>query len=218
MLDYLHDKARKGDKMKNRFKIAKEMLKVKLEEAKPEEVKSQEARLQGKPVSKKAEIHIQKPPRYMGIIGIGVALLVFFLGLDEMRLMWECHDWPSVSGTIVSSDIRETTEWERKGVKTGWDRTLYLPNILYNYEVQGNKYRSYRVFFEGAEDYLDPGNAREIVNRYPSGKTVSVHYNPENPQLAVLETGIKFTHLLFPATGILFILLGLWALFGKSKK
>jgi hypothetical protein len=87
---------------------------------------SQEARLQGKPVSKKADIHIQKPPHYMGIIGIGVALLVFYLGLDEMRLMWECHDWPLVSGTIVSSDIRETTEWKRKGIKTGSDRTLYL--------------------------------------------------------------------------------------------
>jgi len=118
--------------------------------------------------------------------------------------MWQCHDWPSVSGTIVSSGIRETTEWKRKGIKTGRDRTLYLPNVLYNYEVQGNKYRSYRVFFEGAEDYFDPGNAREIVSRYPSGKKVSVYYNPENPQFAVLETGVKFTHLLFPATGILF--------------
>ena len=204
--------------MKNRFKIAKEMLKGKLEEAKSEEVKSQEARLQGKPVSKKAKIYVQKPPRYMGIIGIGLALLVFYLGFDEMKVIWECSDWPSVSGTIISSDIRKTTEWERKGIKTGRDRTLYLPHILYNYEVQGNRYQSYRVFFEGAEDYLDPGNARVIVNRYPAGKKVSAYYNPENPQFAVLETGIKFTHLLFPATGILFILLGLWALFGKSKK
>jgi hypothetical protein len=204
--------------MKNRFKIAKEMLKVKLAEAKSEEVKPQEARLREKPVSKKAKIHVQKPPRYMGIIGIGLALLVFYLGFDEMKIIWECSDWPSVSGTIISSDIRKTTEWKRKGIKTGRDRTLYLPHILYNYEVQGNRYQSYRVFFEGAEDYLDPGNAREIVNRYPSGKKVSVYYNPENPQFAVLETGIKFTNLLFPATGILFILLGLWVLFGKSKK
>ena len=74
------------------------------------------------------------------------------------------------------------------------------------------------MFFEGAEDYIDAGNAREIVGRYPSGKKVSVHYNPENPQLAVLETGTKFSHLLLSATGILFLLLGLWALFGKSRK
>ena len=74
----MHDKAWKGDKTKNRFKIAKEMLKVKLDEAKSQEVKSQEERSQGKSVSKKAKIHVQKPPRYMGIIGIGVGLLVFF--------------------------------------------------------------------------------------------------------------------------------------------
>jgi len=85
VLDCLHDKAWKGDKTKNRFKIAKEMLKVKLDEAKSQEVKSQEVksqeeRSQGKSVSKKAKIHVQKPPRYMGIIGIGVGLLVFFLG------------------------------------------------------------------------------------------------------------------------------------------
>ncbi len=204
--------------MKSKLELAKEMLNAKLQEAKLEESGSDAAKSHEKPVSKKSEIHIQKPPRYMGVIGIGVALLVFYLGYNEMKLIWECSDWPSVSGTIISSDIRETTEWERKGIKSGWDRTLYLPNILYNYEVQGNKYRSYRVFFADDEKFCtDPGNAREIASRYPSGKNVSVHYNPENPQVAVLETGIKFSHLFFPATGILFILLGLWALFGKSK-
>ncbi len=204
--------------MKNRLKLAKEMLDAKLQEAKSEEARSEATKSHEKPVGQKTEIHIQKPPRSMGVIGIGVALLVFYLGFDEMKVIWKCSDWPSVSGTIISSDIRETTEWERKGIKTGRDRTLYLPNIHYNYEVQGHKYRCHRVFFEGAEDYLDPGNAREIVTRYPPGKNVSVYYDPGNPQFAVLETGIKFSHLLFPATGLLFILLGLWALFGKDKR
>ncbi|MCP3872656.1 MAG: DUF3592 domain-containing protein [Desulfobacteraceae bacterium] len=199
--------------MKSKLKLAKEMFNAKLEEAKSEATKPHD-----QPARKKTKIHIKKPPRSMGVIGIGAALLVFYLGLNDMKLIWECSDWPTVSGIIISSDIRQSTEWERKGIKTGRDRTLYLPNILYNYEVQGKKYRSYSVFFEGAVDYLGRANAREIVSRYPPGKNVSVHYNPENPQIAVLETGIKYTHLLFPATGILFILLGLWALFGKSEK
>ncbi len=199
--------------MKSRLKLAKEMFNAKLEAAKSEAEQSQ-----NKPVRKKTKAYIQKPPRSMGVIGIAIALLVFYLGYDGMKLIWECGGWPTVSGTVISSDIRQSSEWERKGIKTGRDRTLYLPNILYNYEVKGNQYRSYRVFIEGAVDYLGRGNARRIVNRYPPGKNVSVHYDPENPQMAVLETGIKFTHLLFPATGILFILLGLWALLGKSKK
>ena len=205
--------------MKSRLKLAKEMFNAKLQEAQSGEEQSKAIKSHEKPVSKKTGVYIQKPPRYMGVIGIGVALLVFYLGYNDMKLIWECSDWPSVSGTIISSDIRKTSEWKLKGIKSGSDRILYLPNILYNYEVQGNKYRSYRVFFEDVTRLCTgSGYAREIISRYPSGKNVSVHYNPENPQVAVLETGIKFSHLFFPATGILFILLGLWALFGKSKK
>ena len=113
-MSYLvHDEDRKGDKMKSRLKLAKEMFNAKLQEAKSEEARSEATKAHEKPVSKKAKVHVQKPPHYMGIIGIGLALLVFYLGFDEMKIIWECSDWPSVSGTIISSDIRKTTEWKR---------------------------------------------------------------------------------------------------------
>jgi len=208
--------------MKNRFKIAKEMLKVKLEEAKSEEVKSQEARLQGKPVSKKAKIQIQKPPRYMGIIGILAGLSFFFFLTGELRSIWECRNWPTVPGVIMSSKVVKTDRMEtntRPGGKGMTSRIVYLPAVSYKYEVDGRQYRSDRVFlWMKSEDYHDPKNARKIVGRYPQGKGVTVYYDPEDHLQAVLETKIRLTHFLFPGIAILFLLLGLWALLGKSKK
>ena len=49
MPDHVPDKAWKGDKMENRLKLAKEMLKAKLEEAKSEETRPKETR-SGSPI------------------------------------------------------------------------------------------------------------------------------------------------------------------------
>ena len=203
--------------MKNRFKIAKEMLKVKMEEAKSEEQKTQE-----KPTREKTRFYIKRPPRYMGLIGILAGLSFFFFLTGELRSIWECRNWPTVPGIIMSSKVVTTDRLEtntlpgRKGMVS---RFVHLPTIAYNYTVEGRKYRSNKVFlWMDAEDFHKPENAREIVDRYPVGKEVTVYYKPGNIGEAILETKIRFTHIVFPGIGILFILLGLWALFGKSKK
>ena len=208
--------------MKDRFKIAKEMLNKKMEEAKSAGAGPQSVESPEKPTKEKTGLYIKKPPRYMGIISILAGLAFFFFLTGELRSIWECRNWPTVPGIIRSSKVAETDRMEtntlpnRKGMVS---RFVYLPTIAYNYTVEGKKYRSNKVFlWIDAEDFHKPDNAREIVDRYQVGKEVTVYYNPDNIEEAVLETKIRFVHLVFPGIGILFILLGLWALFGKSTK
>ncbi len=206
--------------MKNRFKIAKEMLNGKLEEAKSEKTRSETPTAPEKSVNEKASLHIQKPPRYMGIIGILAGLSFFFFLTGELRSIWECQNWPTVPGIVISSKVVKIDRMETNtmpGGKGMVSRFVYLPAVAFNYTVEGKKYRSDKVFlWMDAEDFHEPKDAGEIVARYPVGKDVTVYYKPNNIEEAVLETKIKFTHVVFPGIGILFILLGIWALLGKS--
>lgn len=207
--------------------INKKLEEAKSEEAKTKETRSEESRLESaksreETVSGKTGSYIKKPPRYMGVIGILAGLSFFFFLTGELRSILECRNWPTVPGVIISSKVVETDRMEtntRPGGKGMISRFVYLPTVAYNYTVEGKKYLSNKVFlWMDAEDFHKPKNAWEIVDRYPVGKEVTVYYNPDNIGEAVLETKIRFTHVVFPGIGILFILLGLWALFGKSRK
>jgi hypothetical protein len=213
--------------MKNRFKIAKEMLKGKLEEAKSDKAQTDEITT-GNTISRQKStreqtgFYFKKPPKYMGLLGILAGLSFFFFLTGELRSILECKNWPTVSGTIISSKVDTIDRMEintlpnRKGMVS---RFVYLPAVAYNYTVKGKKYRSSKVFlWMDAEDYHKPETAQKIVDRYPVGKEVTVYYKPDNIEEAILETKIRFTHIVFPGIGVLFVLLGLWALFGKSKK
>lgn len=208
--------------MKNRLQIAKEMLKTKMDEAKSDETRSEDLKSQEKSIKEKTGPYIKKPPRYIGLIFILAGLSFFFFLTGELRSIWECKNWPTVSGTIISSKVGKIDRLETNTLpnsKGMVSRIVYLPTITYNYTVEGRKYRSDRVFlWMDAEDYHKPKTAREIVDRYPVGKEVNVYYKPDNIEEAVLETKIRITHIIFPGIGILFILLGVWALFGKSTK
>jgi len=156
--------------MKNRFKLAKEMLNAKMEEAKSGETRSEDQKSQEKPTREKTKVYIKKPPRYVGLIFILAGLSFFYFLTGELRSIWECRNWPTVPGMIMSSKVVETDRMEtntlpnRKGMVS---RFVYLPTIAYNYTVEGKKYRSNKVFlWIDAEDFHKPDNAREIVDRY----------------------------------------------------
>ena len=86
--------------MKNRLKLAKEMVKEKLAEANAEEVKSNK-----KAQPNNAKIHVKKPPRYAGVISIGIALVAFYLGFNETKLIWESRNMHPLCFTRVVGTV-----------------------------------------------------------------------------------------------------------------
>jgi hypothetical protein len=96
--------------------------------------------------------------------------------------------WPVVMGTIAESDIHQWIEEEYDSSHCMPRRKIhYEPQISYDYQVEGIHYRGGKSDFEvihltGLE------HSKRILEKYPAGREVEVHYNPSNHGESVLET------------------------------
>ncbi len=82
--------------------------------------------------------------------------------------------------------------------------------LQYNYEVDGEEYKSSRIVFGFIWGYQLI--AREQQRRYPKGKRVDVYYFPDNPSMATLETTLQpETYMTLVGVGLI---CGMFLLFG----
>lgn len=100
------------------------------------------------------------------------ALLGLLAALDtvgEVRAGLAARAWPTGEGEVVVSRRHQ-------------GRTR-LGDFEYRYSVAGQDYASWRAAYLRVP-YVNP-----LHETYPSGSTVTVHYDPEDPARAVIETG-----------------------------
>lgn len=92
-------------------------------------------------------------------------------------------EWPTVEGVITHSELNKSRD------NDGND--MYSANVQYNYSVGGEKYS------DGSIQTLDgstsvKSSAKKTVKKYAKGTKVTVYYDPEFPNTAVLEPGTSF--------------------------
>lgn len=126
----------------------------------------------------------------------GLAALVatvFVVRATQPRIdqAWASAGWPTTEGTVV-----EMTTGQQTGT-----------HVRYRYAVAGREYEGERVrFVEKA--WAD--NRKQVADRYPEGKRVTVAYDPARPESAVLEPGTSWPAVLKKHVGAaIFALLGL---------
>ena len=143
----------------------------------------------------------QNPILVMVFAGVflvaGVIILLW--GITSSRSAFTSQKWPAETGTITASSIE--TSRSNKG------NTMYSADIRYTYQVNGQGYTGSKVSF-GDVSTSDSADARKIVSRYQSGQAVTVYYNPQDPQQAVLETGFSPGLFLPLGIGTVFSLVG----------
>jgi hypothetical protein len=128
------------------------------------------------PVHAISALPLPARPRYglaMVLALTGMALLV--LGAFYLYQGISSLQWPAVEGRIVYAHARGGSHAE----------TL----LWYEYYVENRRYM--------ASNYRNGGNvtpflsvAESAAKRYPEGSVVRVSYNPQNPQVALLEPGV----------------------------
>jgi Protein of unknown function (DUF3592) len=96
--------------------------------------------------------------------------------------------WPQIAGRIVSSTVEHYRE-RVGGARTGTLSTFYEAVVEYAYTVNGREYHSTQLSFGGKTAGSQAG-AEAKAARYPEGRQVLVHYDPKNPENAVLEVQI----------------------------
>ncbi len=96
--------------------------------------------------------------------------------------------WPTVKGALTAADVKQVTS---KG------DTKYEANVQYSYKVNERAFTSDRVQFGGLA-FRDPS---KIVQQLKSTKELIIHYKPDQPEVACLETGFNLYVILAELAG-----------------
>ena len=126
------------------------------------------------------------------LVGMGAIACGIWTLAQSLR----CRHWPTTEGVIQSAKMES-----HSGSENG---DTYSASISYDYQVAGTYYTGTRLAF-GAMS-ASSKYAQRILDRYPVGKKVPVHYSPGNPELAVLETGVHGGTWIAFGVGTLFVL------------
>ncbi len=147
----------------------------------------------------------------LGVVFFGLGVIFVAVGIDGYRDGQATKSWPTTTGHVISADVQEKVETRRDMNDRPRTERTYTPAVRYEYTVGAQTYLGHRV---KADDYGGGADrAYGIVNRYPAGTTLTVFYDPDDPDQAVLETGADTSGVyLFGGVGALFTVIGLAAL------
>ena len=162
--------------------------------------------------SKRERVTVESMPPGMrffwGIVFPQIFILagawVSYLGVQNLMRARESVDWPKAPGRILSS--RVSTD-----VGDGDTSTTYSTRIEYEFFVHGQKFAGTRVAYGTVVggSYGSRGSAEKIVERYPKDKHVDVFYLRSEPEVCVLEPGLKKQAWFIPVLGLFFMGVGM---------
>lgn len=128
---------------------------------------------------------------------VGASAAVF--GICELIRAKVSVDWPTTQGKVVASSVEYHVS-DEEGV-------TYHAEVMYDFSVNNTTFSGNRIAY-GDYGSSNPSHARRIVDRYPKGKSVTVHYMPGNPEECLLEPGIKRQSFFLPGFGLIFFTVG----------
>ena len=149
------------------------------------------------------------------LIGIGIGscvILIFgiigavmiFLYFRQQKEAEESQNWSSTLGRITKTYMRQEVSYES-------GNTIYYPEIEYEYEYLGIIYTGNRINFGGSSGNSNRKKSEEVLAQYPVNKTITVYYEPNNPEKAVLERKMGTGGKVALIVGILFTFIALCA-------
>lgn len=122
----------------------------------------------------------------MSPVGYGIfmalGLILIIVSITSKKKAKAAQGWPTVPGVILSSRVEAHMERDTDGYNT----TTYKPVVTYQYKVMGQEYTSSRIGF-GSEAFSRK-KCEEMIAGYPVGQPVNVHYDPDKPENATIET------------------------------
>ena len=137
-------------------------------------------------------------PFVMAATGFGAVAL--FMGLGFFLYILRAYRWPVTRGRIVASGVESFIDRQLDEGRF-YNRRHYKSGVVYEYEVNGRKYRGDRVTLGLTVSSNLPGVARMTARRYPVGTEVRVRYDPKTPSESVLRPFSVLHLIIFVAAG-----------------
>jgi hypothetical protein len=152
-----------------------------------------------------------KPPFFFLFFALFWTAIVgtfdLFVGRDVIHAV-RSGGFQTTTGTVISSEVTE---------HSGDEGPTYRAEIRYSYRVFGDEMTSDRYSFAA---FPPSGSrwARERVAAYPVGRSVTVYYDADDPELSALKPGIEGSTLfmLLFLTPFNVVMIGLWWFVGPQ--
>ena len=91
--------------------------------------------------------------------------------------------WPTVPGVIISAELDSYVKVDDDGDAS----TMYTPLITYEYELEGQGYTNNQGRVQAFVATNMQSVSSKKLEEYPVGGVMEVHYDPLNPEDALLE-------------------------------
>ncbi len=164
---------------------------------------------------------MQQPKAFFisGLVGIwflGLGLFVAFnpsFGKPALDNARASETWPDVGGVVEHSEVFGIRDEQANG-----STYSYSVRVVFAYSVEGREYSSDSIGFGSDREYSTKSEAAAVADQYGVGKAVTVTYDPEQPEVAVLEpgaTGVSSTPFYF---GLLLVGLGAFNLLRMAAR
>ena len=122
----------------------------------------------------------------------GLIIFLFWFGyktadifLKALKLSISSKKWQTVEGFIITARVVRSPSYDN-GV-------THTPVLKYSYIVDGKEYTSNKLSPASFTDILEVIHSAGTnwLRQYPEKESVTVYYNPEEPEKAILEPGIN---------------------------
>jgi hypothetical protein len=106
---------------------------------------------------------------------VGGGAYLIYTGLTAGRKPDSVVTWPSVSAKVLSSEVVESSGFDENGNQVA----EFKPVTRLSYQIGGKDFTSIQIGPSVRLENVD--SARRRANQYHIGRTVTIHYDPENP-------------------------------------
>lgn len=138
------------------------------------------------------------------IMIIGGILMLLFVSYPKYQMGVITQNWPTTDGEITEVRILAYIDGSHQRAFTlehhdGREGVRFRLIPYYRYTVDSNSYQNSRIYLmESNSDGIKRlKNARKEAKLLNKNSTVTVSYNPADPQDSILEPGLRFGMLLF---------------------
>jgi Protein of unknown function (DUF3592) len=114
---------------------------------------------------------------FVGTFLFPLGALGLLVDLEDVAHAVRSAVWPTVTGKVLSSEVEHHFG---KGPQ-------FTARVRYEYQVGGQRFEGFTIHFSQRKFRLAE-TADQVIRNYPVGSMVDVHYDPNEPATAVLET------------------------------
>ena len=144
----------------------------------------------------------------VGVLFLASGGFAFTLSVNQVWLGFSSENWPVTKGIISRSMIEIDTGETDLQIE---DMHAHIADVQYTYKIDDKIHVSDKIT---VLDYLskDPAFEKKQINKYPAGSIVKIYYDPDNPELSVLEPGTGWPSFAGVVLGAIIVITGVFLL------